>query len=257
MKNLAKAVVAVMKEVKSIKKNSTVGEGRNAYKGVQDMDVKKAIGDAMEKNGLCILPIGVDQAMDVNRWTEDSQYGVKQKQSVFTEVKTKYLLLHESGESIEIVGYGHGIDSQDKSAGKATTYALKYALLYAFMVPTGDIDDTDNTHSDEAQMPPPPKANLRERMAKAKVEPDKSPAPADTEEKKVSIKGSDSPASQREPQKLSLNLGDENWDKVLKFVVTNKDKGLTDIVKRLNAKYSIDSLESDPVQNAFKDAIKS
>jgi hypothetical protein len=257
MKNLAKAVVAVMKEVKSIKKNSTVGEGRNAYKGVQDMDVKKAIGDAMEKNGLCILPVGVEQVMDVNRWTEDSQYGVKQKQSVFTEVKTKYLLLHESGESIEIVGYGHGIDSQDKSAGKATTYALKYALLYAFMVPTGDIDDTDSAHSDDAQLPPPPKTNLRERIAKAKIEPDTAVAPKEVPEKAVPEQKDSSHTSQREPQKLSLNLGDENWDKVLKFVVTNKDKGLTDIVKRLNAKYSIDSLESDPVQNAFKDAIKS
>ena len=44
-------------------------------------------------------------------------------------VKTKYLLLHESGESLELAGYGHGIDSQDKGAGKATTYAMKNALL--------------------------------------------------------------------------------------------------------------------------------
>jgi len=56
--------------------------------------------------------------------------------------------MHESGESKEISGYGHGVDPQDKGAGKATTYALKYALLYTFLVPTGSIDDADKTHSD-------------------------------------------------------------------------------------------------------------
>jgi hypothetical protein len=146
--NLAQAICQVMKEVKSIEKNLTVGEGKSSYKGVADKDVKHLIGEAMTRAGLVILPIGIEPTVKVERWTEDTNYGPKVKQSVFTEVKTKYLLLHESGQSQEIVGYGHGVDSQDKSAGKATTYALKYALLYAFMVPTGTIDDADNTHSD-------------------------------------------------------------------------------------------------------------
>jgi hypothetical protein len=68
-------------------------------------------------------------------------------------VKTTYLLLHESGESMELQGYGHGVDSQDKGAGKATTYALKYTLLYTFLVPTGKIDDSDNDHSDNKEVP--------------------------------------------------------------------------------------------------------
>ena len=53
--------------------------------------------------------------------------------------------MHESGQQIEFAGYGQGVDPQDKSAGKATTYALKYALLYLFMIPTGKIDDADKT----------------------------------------------------------------------------------------------------------------
>jgi hypothetical protein len=146
---LVQAIVNVMKEVKSIEKNLNVGEGRSSYKGVADKDVKHQIGEAMSRNGLCILPIEIEPKITVERWVEETNYGPKTKQSVFTEVKTKYVILHESGESMEIVGYGHGVDSQDKSAGKATTYALKYALLYAFMVPTGTIDDADNTHSND------------------------------------------------------------------------------------------------------------
>jgi hypothetical protein len=153
--SIAKAIVAVMQVVKGVEKNMVVGEGTNsAYRGVSDKDVKKAIGEAMESNGLCIVPVGVEATTKVDRWEETNNYGTKTKQSVFTEVETKYLLLHTSGESIVIAGYGHGVDSQDKAAGKATTYALKNALLYAFMVPTGTIDDTDNDHSDSKDVPP-------------------------------------------------------------------------------------------------------
>ena len=157
MKNIAKAIISVMQEVKGIDKSMTVGTGSSSYKGVPDKEVKKIIGAAMAKNGLPILPTSVNAKTQVERWEENNSYGVKQKQSVFTEVETKYLLLHESGESIEISGYGHGQDSQDKGAGKATTYALKYALLYTFLVPTGDIDDADKEHS-EAKPTPPAKA---------------------------------------------------------------------------------------------------
>lgn len=151
---LVQAVLKVMEEVKNIDKNMTVGTGRSSYAGVADKDVKQAIGSAMQKNGLTIFPVDIEPNITRSEWDESSDYGTKHKALVFTEVKTKYLLMHESGESMEIVGYGHGSDSQDKSAGKATTYALKNALLYTFLVPTGAIDDTDNTHSDNLPQKP-------------------------------------------------------------------------------------------------------
>lgn len=153
MKNLAQAIINVMTEVKGVEKGMTVGTGSASYKGVSDYDVKKIIGESMRKNGLSILPISVEPNTRVDRWEETNQYGTKQKQSVFTEVKTKYLLLHSSGESMELAGYGHGVDTQDKGAGKATTYALKYTLLYTFLTPTGAIDDADKEHSDEKEVP--------------------------------------------------------------------------------------------------------
>lgn len=157
--NLAKAVIAVMQKVKGIEKTMTIGTGNSAYKGVPDKEVKKIIGEAMVENGLCILPISVKPNIQIDRWEENSfdnyqkKDVIKQKQSVFTDVTTEYLLLHTSGESQILSGYGHGIDAQDKGAGKATTYALKYVLLYTFLVPTGKIEDTDNTHSNDIQTP--------------------------------------------------------------------------------------------------------
>ena len=154
MKNLAKAVIAVMKEVKGMEKNSRVGSGGMAYNGTKDQDVKEVFNEALAKHGLCMMPIDIQEETQVDRWEETNQYGTKQKQSVFTKVKVKYLLLHESSESVEIMGYGHGVDPQDKGAGKATTYAMKNALLYTFLTPVGKIDDTETTHSESIQTAP-------------------------------------------------------------------------------------------------------
>ena len=153
MKNLIEAVIKVTKEVGNIEKNLNVGAGNNSYKGIADKDVKKSIGDAMGRNGLAIFPIKIEPTTTIRNWEEKTNYGLKQKQAVFTEVLTTYKLYHKSGEGIEIQGYGHGVDSQDKSAGKATTYAMKYALLYQFMIATGSIDDTDNTNSVDIKEP--------------------------------------------------------------------------------------------------------
>lgn len=160
MRLLASAILAVMDEVKGIEKTLNVGTGQGSYKGVSDQEVKRVIGAAMHKHGLCIIPTSIQAKTQIDRWEETTEWNgkpqTKMKQSVFVECETKYLLLHSSGESIEVAGYGHGVDSQDKSAGKSSTYALKYALLYLFLVPTGKIDDADNTHSDEAPVPPKP-----------------------------------------------------------------------------------------------------
>lgn len=153
MEQLIEAVLAVMDECKGVEKSMTVGSGQNSYKGVSDKDVKLLVGKAMQKHGLVIFPTDIEQKSTVTQWEETTQYGVKQKQSVFTEVITKYTLYHRSGASVQLVGFGHGTDTQDKSAGKATTYALKYTLLYTFLVATGHIDDSDNIHSDDLPTP--------------------------------------------------------------------------------------------------------
>jgi hypothetical protein len=153
MKQITQAILEVMKEVKGIDKSLNVGTGKASYKGVADKDVKMIVGESMQKHGLVILPMSVEPKTTISEWDAEETWNnktqIKRKTSVLTEVTTKYLLLHTSGESIEVSGYGHGVDSQDKSAGKATTYALKNTLLYMFLVPTGSIDDTDATHSND------------------------------------------------------------------------------------------------------------
>lgn len=164
---LAAAILQVMNEVKSVEKNLNVGVGKSSYKGVSDKDVKQVIQPAMVRAGLVIIPVNIEPTLKIDRWTEDTNYGPKQKQQIFSEVKVTFELIHESGESRQIVGYGHGIDSQDKSAGKATTYALKYALLYTFLIPTGQIDDADTEHSNNKDVPKQKQTLTDEQFNKA------------------------------------------------------------------------------------------
>ena len=176
MKLIAKAIISVMKEVKGMEKNSRVGKGtKAAYDGTKDQDVKEVFNVALANNGLCMLQIGIEEETQIDRWQEEDAWSksvpkaMKQKQSVFTKVKTKYLLLHESGESVELAGYGHGIDAQDKGAGKATTYAMKNALLYSFCTPVGKIDDTETTHSQDIKTPTPTPIPTPKRLTAAQV----------------------------------------------------------------------------------------
>lgn len=159
-KNMTQAILKVMEEVENISKDMNVGTGNASYKAVSDTDVRNTLRKSMIKNGLVIVPTSVNAKTQIDRWEEETQFGKKMKQSVLTEAHTKYLLIHSSGEQLELAGYGHGVDSQDKSAGKATTYALKNALLDTFLITKGEAEDTDATHSNDI---PVPKKEIRQR----------------------------------------------------------------------------------------------
>lgn len=162
LKSIAKAVVNVMKNVRGMEKKSVVGSGRNSYSGTKDQDVKEIFNEEMAKEGLSMIPINIEKECSVERWEQDYQGTPQMKQSVFTQVTVTFLLLHESGESLKIQGYGQGVDPQDKGAGKAMTYAMKNCLLYTFMTPVGKIEDSDSTHSESITTPSKSKPALIE-----------------------------------------------------------------------------------------------
>lgn len=155
MENIAKAINSVMNEINWVAKNMTVGSWNNSYLWVADKDVRLAIRTSMINNWLSILPIWWKPKIQIDRWEEvdsfSKTWAMKTKQSIFTEVETEYLLLHTSWESIKVYGYWQWVDTQDKGAWKATTYALKNTLLNMFLIPTWV--DTDNTHSDDLEVP--------------------------------------------------------------------------------------------------------
>lgn len=175
---LVEAITKVMSQVRGMEKNSRVGTGKAAYDGTKDQDVKEAFNKALSENGLCMIPTKITPSVRVDRFEAlDYNKNKVQKQSVFTEVNCEYILTHTSGQYMQVSGYGHGVDSQDKGAGKATTYALKNALLYTFLTPVGKIDDTDTTHSNDIAPPPP----------KQKKAPEPKPEPKQTKTEAIEL----------------------------------------------------------------------
>ena len=54
------------------------------------------------------------------------------------------------------------------------------------------------------------------------------------------------------PTTYTLNLGDENWDKVLKYIASNKELGLTKIVDQLKRKYTIETEVKKEISKIIK-----
>ena len=59
-------------------------------------------------------------------------------------------------------------------------------------------------------------------------------------------------AKKEEPKGFVLEIGDANWEKVLKYIVANKDKGLEVILKQLGTKYKITPAVRKEIQKAAK-----
>lgn len=232
---IQKAIVEVMREVGSIEKKSEVGANTNfAYKGVRDLDVKAKLLPLMVKNGLSVIPTAIDSELKVERWEETDYKGnPKMKSQIFLRAQCTYTLLHTSGQWIKFSGEGHGIDTGDKAAGKSTTYALKYALIYLFMIPVGHIDDADNDHSNENETPPARKGT-------------RTPASPRPQEKSRQPKG------EMKSEKWSLEVGDEKWPKVINYIVKHKAKGLPFIVGELGKFYEISKTIEKELENEIK-----
>ena len=157
MKGLATALLGAMGEISYLQKDKAVGTGRNSYKALSDESATKGIRNALMKHNIVVLQSSIDEQTEAERWQEESNYNgtvsYKAKIHVFTRVKTTFTIIHApSGESMQVQAIGHGIDSGDKAAGKAMTYAKKNALLNCLLISTGL--DADNTHSDDLPQPP-------------------------------------------------------------------------------------------------------
>ena len=68
-------------------------------------------------------------------------------------VKATVRIIAPDTSFIDVVGSGHGGDVDDKSGGKASTYAWKDALLKGLSIPHEDMVDTDDDSSTGQQEP--------------------------------------------------------------------------------------------------------
>lgn len=141
-------MAAIAKEVGVVAKNLSVETGKGkGYKAVSEGDVLAAIKPLEDKYGVYSYPISrrvVDSGTMVSTLRDGSE-----KKQLYLRIETTYRFvnLDNPADTMEVMTYGDGVDSQDKAPGKAMTYADKYALLKAYKIMTGD--DPDQYASEE------------------------------------------------------------------------------------------------------------
>lgn len=126
-KNLFQRLHAVMKDVSYIQKEDK--KVNNQYTFVSHDAVTAKIRPALVEHGVIAIPQNLKYSRDGN----------------MTEVTLDIAFINVDNpqESFLVPSLGYGIDPQDKGPGKAISYAVKYALLKALSLETGDDPERD------------------------------------------------------------------------------------------------------------------
>ncbi len=128
-KNIHQKMLEVMRQIQYLKKDDTVAFKSTSYKGLSKRKSPR-VRQAFLELGIVMYPIKQDSRRVGN----------------LTTVNVTYRIANTEGDDyVDVVSTGEGADTQDKAAGKAMTYAYKYALLRTFAIPSGE--DTDKIHS--------------------------------------------------------------------------------------------------------------
>jgi hypothetical protein len=145
--NIYEKLSAISTELMTVAKNLEVGVGASKYKAVGEADVLRAVKPLEAKYKVYSYPYS--RTIIESGEIESTNFKGEVKKNLFEriEVVYRFINIEKPDEYIDITSYGDGIDSQDKSVGKAMTYADKYALLKAYKIVTGE--DPDQNASED------------------------------------------------------------------------------------------------------------
>lgn len=170
-KNIFQRLSAITQELSTVAKNLEVNVGKSQYKAVGEADVLRAVKPLEEKHGVYSYPYSRQIIESGTIENETIDYQTKEKivrKSLFERIETIYRFVNVDNptEYIDITTYGDGIDTQDKSVGKAMTYGDKYALMKAYKIITGDDPDTKPSEALKGLQTKPAKPVSEETIAK-------------------------------------------------------------------------------------------
>lgn len=139
-KLIYKKLIAINQELEFIpKEKKNLQQGYN-FRGIDDM--YNALHPLFAKHGVFITSEKVSSVRE-ERSTKSGNA------LIYSIMDYKFTFHAEDGSSVSSIVTGEAMDSGDKSANKAISAALKYALMQMFLIPTEeqkDIDPDINTH---------------------------------------------------------------------------------------------------------------
>lgn len=132
-KNIHQRLAEVMKAVTYIQKDKKPGMN---YTIVPHDVVTAKVRPALLDAGIVYYPVRCEHTHNGNR----AECGMT----------IRFVNIDEPSDFFDVQTFGYGVDPQDKGPGKAMSYAVKYALLKALGLETGDDADHDSiNHSRE------------------------------------------------------------------------------------------------------------
>jgi hypothetical protein len=141
--NIYEKVCAITHEASQVAKGMEVKLPNGSYKAVSEGDVLHAIKPLLEKYKVLILPI--HRQILGNPYLTCKALDGKEKVMFYSRLKTEYKIVNveDPNDFISTESYGDGVDTMDKSVGKAITYCDKYNILKLFMLITGEDADAE------------------------------------------------------------------------------------------------------------------
>lgn len=139
VKNIHQRLAEVMRSVTYIKKDSKPGM---KYTIVSHDVVTAKVRPALLEAGIVYYPVRCDHTHNGNR--------------AECSMTVRFVNIDAPEDFFDVPSFGYGVDAQDKGPGKAMSYAVKYALLKALGLETGDDadhDDIDHDKKDPANRP--------------------------------------------------------------------------------------------------------
>lgn len=137
MAQIHEALVAIMRDIDAIEKNSQTNFGdKYKFRGIDA--AMNYLHPILAKHGVFIMPEILNK--------ETSEYiSPKGAKQIHTELVMKYTLCAADGSTVTMTMPGEGIDTADKGTGKAMSTAFKYAFFQMFCIPTeGDMKDVES-----------------------------------------------------------------------------------------------------------------
>lgn len=153
--NIHQRLAQAMKAVSYIQKDRKPGMN---YTIVSHDAVTAKVRPALLEAGIVYYPVRCDHQHSGNR--------------AECSMTVRFVNIDAPEDFFDVPTFGYGIDPQDKGPGKAMSYAVKYALLKALGLETGDDPDTESIeyqrndpHVPEPQPLPDPSAVKAQLLA--------------------------------------------------------------------------------------------
>lgn len=144
--NIYEKMQKITEEMGVVQKNLSIQAGASKYNAVSERDILDNVKPLEARYRVYSYPLD-RQILQTDTLTKEAEYKGKitRTNSLFMRIETIYRFINIDlpEQYVDIKSYADGIDTGDKAAGKAMTYADKYALMKAYKISTGDDPDKD------------------------------------------------------------------------------------------------------------------